>query len=149
MSAIDVEPRPLPPPLVAVLPDCSLCGETVDTDTDWFICRPCGATWRMAAFHEDGAWEDDEEHGQCVSAIGGADRRCVLTDGHEREHRSTDGSSWPGKPYKVWAYRTVPGGYETPASDESGARYFARILKGEAVWRMSDKPRTWVVASDD
>jgi hypothetical protein len=103
MSTETAETRPTPPPLVAVLPDCSLCGQQVQYDEGLF-CTTCGASWSSKLFHLDGfsQW-DDPSAPQCPAEvrpwlgstrwplIAGRVERCLLTAGHDpKRHRSSE-----------------------------------------------------------
>jgi hypothetical protein len=144
--------RPLPPPLTLALPDCSVCCKPVSTEDDMFCCENCDAWWPMRdAFDSEGEWDDDEKQ-QCESTDeqGGSIYRCVLSEGHDREHRDSDGRAWAGRPYKVWGYRS-PREFTTRSENERGARYMASIMGAdyEVVWRMSDDTSyVWVPARD-
>lgn len=135
----ETESRPLPPPLVPVLPDCSICEREVSTDEDMFHCEHCDAWWPMRdAFDSKGQWDDYLDRGQCESTDGTDGPRCVLTDQHVCEHRDGDGREWPGMPYKIWGYRS-PNGFTSAAQNEAHARRLASILGAgyDVVWRMS------------
>lgn len=128
--------RPAPPELVMPMPPCPLCGIGTEHDEDFF-CPHCRASWPNAG-HE-GNWMDTGD--QCPSTRD--DDRCVLTEGHGREHRDSHGDGWPGEPYRIWGGRGA-GGYVSEARDEASARYVARICGYEVVSRMSDQ-RDWLV----
>lgn len=93
--------RPAPPPLEYDLPPCSLCGQHVECDGDYFTCPRCGCFWPETTAHVyDGKW-DDPDLKQCGATKVADDRtyRCSLTQDHGGElHVAVDrlfNETWP------------------------------------------------------
>lgn len=82
------EPRPLPPPLEARCPDCSICGEETSYQDDGFACERCGCWWPELLGHESsGEWLDDEA-AQCEVTVQPYLENTWVKDEDERKHKT-------------------------------------------------------------
>lgn len=80
--------RPLPPPLEARCPDCSMCGAETEYYDEGFNCGPCAASWPDQHPDEPGAW-DDPDADQCRWTAKGhanTEYRCLLGTDHKGGH---------------------------------------------------------------
>lgn len=85
--------RPLPPPLEARAPLCSLCREETVVEDDYFTCPDCDASWPIDHLDNPGDWDHGPDAEQCRSTVSDAAsvERCWLTADHLGDHRNPNG----------------------------------------------------------
>jgi hypothetical protein len=90
-----MEEREDPPELEMAMPNCSVCGRTVELEDDKFVCKPCGARWKTAyAFTDPGTWQNPSVS-QCPSVSRFGDR-CLLAENHEPAVHRRGWDDWRG-----------------------------------------------------
>lgn len=61
--------RPVPPPLEARAPDCSICGQETDYGDESFECEDCGVSWPSYGLsYTNGEWNESDAD-QCEEVV--------------------------------------------------------------------------------
>jgi len=80
--------RPLPPPLEARCPDCSICGKETGTQDNEFVCEYCCCSWPISGIdYDSGEWNDPEAN-QCTETVQPYLDNSWVRDDDERKHQA-------------------------------------------------------------
>lgn len=80
--------RPLPPPLEARCPDCSVCGEETNYVDASFDCENCNCSWSESGVsYDSGEWLDPEVD-QCAETVQPYLDNTWIKDDDERKQKS-------------------------------------------------------------